>query len=155
MVHNARILVVDDDEVIRDTLALLLEQEGYVVDKAENGKEAVAKSYSNFYNLAIIDWRLPDIEGTKLLGELKPTVPKMAKIMLTGFPSMNNAVDAVNNRADAFFLKPMDFEALLRKIKDLLKEQEEARRYSEEKITQFIETKAREIMQTQNIKQPH
>jgi DNA-binding NtrC family response regulator len=147
MTQNPRILVVDDDEIIRDTMAMALEQEGYIVDTAENGKEAIEKSNINFYNLVIVDWRLPDIEGTKLLGEFKATTPKMAKIMLTGYPSMNNAVAAVNNRADAFFLKPVDFDVLFTKIKDLLKEQEEERMLSEEKMVQFIETRTKEILQ--------
>ena len=151
---DKRILIIDDDEVICDTMAMILEQEGYVVDKAKNGQEAITKSQSNFYNLAIVDWRLPDIEGTKLLGELKPTIPKMAKIMLTGFPSMNNAVAAVNNRADAFFSKPVNFEDLFAKIRELLEEQEETREYSEEKVAQFIETRSKEIIQPQKIKQP-
>jgi DNA-binding NtrC family response regulator len=97
MDKNPRVLIIDDDKVIRETLAFTLEDEGYTVDTAENGKEAIEKTDSNFYNLAIVDWRLPDFEGTKLLRELKETTPRMAKIMLTGYPSMNNAIDAVND----------------------------------------------------------
>src|SRR3989337_1319892 len=122
MPKKARILVIDDDDSIRASVAMCLEQEGYCVDKAENGKVAIEKSYANFYNLAIVDWRLPDIEGTKLLGKLKATTPKMAKIRLTGYPSMNNAIAAVNEHADAFILKPVDFEALLANISELLKQ---------------------------------
>ena len=151
MVKNARILVIDDDEIIRDTLQMTLEQEGYCVDKAENGKEAIAKSYANFYNLAIVDWRLPDIEGTKLLGKLKETTPKMVKIMLTGYPSMNNAIAAVNERADAFLLKPIDFEVLLAKISELLKQQKEARVFSENLMVNFIETRIKEVSCTDNV----
>lgn len=147
MVKNAKILVIDDDEILRKTLSMVLEQEGYIVDQAKNGQEAIDKSFNTFYNLAIVDWRLPDIEGTKLLTKLKETVPKMAKIMLTGFPSMRNAVDAVNNRADAFFSKPVDFDILFEKIKELLKEQEETKSYSENKVAQFIETRTNEIFE--------
>jgi DNA-binding NtrC family response regulator len=150
MVNNARILVIDDDKIIRDTLQMTLEQKGYCVDKAENGKEAIAKSYANFYNLAIVDWRLPDMEGTKLLGKLKETTPKMVKIMLTGYPSMNNAIDAVNEHADAFFLKPIDFEVLLAKIIELLKQQKEARAFSENLMVNFIETRVKEVVSTEN-----
>src|SRR4030066_1258144 len=148
MVNNERILVIDDDESIRKTLAIALEQEGFFVDEAENGKEAIAKSYANFYNLAIVDWRLPDIEGTKLLGKLKETTPKMAKIMLTGYPSMKNAIAAVNERAVAFFLKPIDFEVLLAKIIELLKQQKEARAFSENLMVNFIETRVKEVVRT-------
>ena len=146
----AKILVIDDDKNIREVLSLALEDEGYLVDKAENGQEAIAKTNANFYNLAIVDWRLPDIEGTKLLGQLKETKPKMMKIMLTGYPSMDNVIAAVNDRADAFLLKPVDFEVLLKKVKNLLKLQEEDLAFNEEKMVIFIETRSKEIMQAKS-----
>jgi DNA-binding NtrC family response regulator len=139
----ARILVIDDDTPIRETLSLALETAGFEVDAAKNGQEAIAKSFENFYNLAIVDWRLPDIEGTKLLGELKETTPRMAKILLTGFPSMDNAIDAVNNSADAFLVKPVKLEALVSKIKELLSKQQEEKDYSEKRMTNYLETKVK------------
>jgi two-component system response regulator PilR (NtrC family) len=142
-----RILIVDDDESIRLVLSILLEEEGYVVDTAQNGEEAIAKSYVNLYNVAIVDWRLPDIEGTVLLGRLRETTPRMIKIMLTGFPSMKNAVDAVNARADAFFQKPADSADLINKISELLKLQREDKRYSEGKVAEYIRTRAAELKQ--------
>lgn len=149
MTNKAKILVIDDDKNIRQTLAMVLEEEGYDVDTAENGKEAIEKTYNNFYNLAIVDWRLPDFEGTKLIPQLKETTPKMVKIMLTGYPSMDNAIDAVNKHADAFLLKPVDIEELLKKIRELLARQEENRGFCEDKIVAFIETRSQEMMQTQ------
>lgn len=143
MLKNSRILIIDDDERIGDSLSTVLKEEGYVVDVAKNGKEAIAMSYERFYNLAIIDWRLPDIQGTKLLGKLKETTPKMPKIMLTGFPSMSNAIDAVNNRADCFLMKPVRMETLLEKIKELLQQQEAQKQFNEEKMVNYIETKAK------------
>jgi DNA-binding NtrC family response regulator len=151
MVGKYRILVIDDDDIIRETLGGILEEEGYIVDTAKDGKEAIAKSNANFYNLAIVDWRLPDTEGTKLLGNLRETTPRMAKIMLTGYPSMQNAVDSVNAKADAFFPKPAKIEPLLEKIKELLKEQEQARKYSEEKMVEYIETRVKELTPAKNI----
>lgn len=145
MSKGSKILLIDDDKTILETLKLALEEEGYTVDTAQNGKEAIAKSNSNFYNLAIVDWRLPDIEGTKLLGQLKETTPKMAKIMLTGYPSMNNAIDAVNKHADAFLLKPVDFKVLLEKIEELLKQQVKAKEYTEDIVANFIETRVKQL----------
>ena len=138
-----RILIIDDDENIRETLSLALENEGFTVDTANDGQEAISKSFESFYNLAVIDWRLPDIEGTKLLSELKQTTPRMRKIMLTGFPSMDNAIDAVNNYADAFLVKPVKFEELLTKIKDLLREQQKEKEYDMDKMTSFLETRVK------------
>ncbi len=102
-----------NDETIRETLTLLLQDEGYAVDKAETDQEAIEKSNSNFYNIAIVDWRLPDIEGTKLLGALKETTPKMVKNNVHGVSIVQNAIESVNNSADAFFVKPVDVTLLL------------------------------------------
>ena len=79
MNEAARILVVDDDESIRKSLIPALEGAGYVVGTAEDGTDAIKKAEANFYNLALIDIRLPDMEGTQLLSALKETRPKMVK----------------------------------------------------------------------------
>ena len=138
---NARILIIDDDPTILETLKVALESEGYAVNTAQNGKEAIEKSHSNFFNLAIVDWRLPDIEGTKLLSKFKDRTPRMVRIMLTGYPSIENAVDAVNRHADAFLLKPIAISKLLATIKDLLKEQEKSDNFCQEKIAEYLETR--------------
>jgi len=152
MTDRARILLIDDDKNIRQTLAIVLQEEGYIVDTAETGKEAVEKSFSNFYNLAIVDWRLPDVEGTALISRLKETTPPMAKIMLTGYPSINNAVEAVNRHADAFLIKPVDVEELLKKIRELLIQQEESKEFCEDKIVSFIETRTKQILEEDSLR---
>jgi len=145
MAESARILVVDDDESIRKVLATILEEKGYVVDTAQSGKEAIEKSNVKFYNLALIDIRLPDMEGTKLLTAMKETTPKMVKIIITGYPSLQNAIEAVNKGADAYILKPFKVDSVLDVIREHLRKQQEARKYSEEKVTEFIETRAKEL----------
>jgi DNA-binding NtrC family response regulator len=142
MTIQFRILVIDDDDSIREALSTLLELEGYFVDCAKDGKEAIEKTNNYFYNLAIVDWRLPDIQGTVLIKKMKDTIPEMIKIMLTGFPSTNNAIDACNNSAHAFIQKPVDSVELLNKIENLLKMQQEELRYSETRVADFIQSKA-------------
>jgi len=156
MGETARILVVEDNESIRKVLEAILEEEGYVVDTAENGKEAIRKSNAKFYNLALIDIRLPDMEGTKLLTAMKETTPKMVKIMITGYPSLQNAIEAVNKGADAYILKPFDMDNVLNKIREHLKKQQEAKKYSQEKVKEFIETRVKELEEeTVTHKKPH
>lgn len=123
MNEQLRILVIDDDESIRTTMAAILESEGYNVDTAENGKEAIVKSNSDLYRVALIDFRLPDMEGTELLTALRETTPKMAKIMVTGYPTVQNAIDCVNRHADAYFVKPVDYGTLLNTIRNLIQKQ--------------------------------
>lgn len=145
MDEHARILIVDDDESIRKMLSTILEEEEYLVDTAENGKEAIDKSTERIFNLALIDVRLPDIEGVTLLKEFRETVPRMRKIIMTGFPSIQNAIQAVNNKADAYVFKPFEIDKILETIKDQLKRQREEQEYSMKKVTEFIETRVREL----------
>ena len=145
MSEVARILIVDDDESIRKALAAVLEESGYIVDTAQNGREAIEKCDTNFYNLALLDIRLPDTEGTKLLNAMKQNTPRMVKIIVTGYPSLSNAVEAVNQGADAYLLKPLVMTDVLRTIKEHLAKQREAKKYSEEKVAEFIESRAREL----------
>jgi len=144
MNEAARILVVDDDESIRKSLIPALEGAGYVVDTAENGTDAIKKAEANLYNLALIDIRLPDMEGTQLLSALKETRPKMVKIIVTGYPSLQNAVEAVNKGADGYIIKPTKMDELLKMVKEHLKKQQEAREYDEGKLKEFIETRLKE-----------
>jgi len=143
--ERARILVVDDDESIRKILSTILEDEGYVVETAENGREAIDKSNMKVYNLALIDVRLPDIEGVTLLAKFKETVPRMRKIIITGFPSIQNAIEAVNNKADGYMLKPFEIGKILETIKEQLEKQREEKEYNQNRVTEFIETRVREL----------
>lgn len=145
MDRRARIIVVDDDESIRRTLSTILEDEGYFVDTAESGKEAIVKTNANFYNLALIDFRLLDMEGTELLIRIKDTVPRMRKIIITGYPTVHNAIEAVNRSADGYLVKPFDVGKALFVIREQLKKQEDEKRFSQEKVTEFIETQVREL----------
>jgi DNA-binding response OmpR family regulator len=140
----ARILVIDDDDNIRKVLALNLRQLGYSVDTAANGEEAISKSNVNFYNLAIIDVRLPDIEGTKLLTLLKETTPKMMKIILTGYPVLENTLDAINRGVDGYLTKPVSTEKLLRKVAELLQRQAKEKTFTEERLKDYVETRFKE-----------
>jgi DNA-binding NtrC family response regulator len=145
MTEPARILVIDDDASVRKVVTIALEDEGYVVDTAESGSEAIRKSNISFYNVALIDIRLPDMQGTSLLTAMKDTTPKMAKIIVTGYPGLQSAIDAVNGGADGYIVKPFKMGDLLKIVKEHLRKQEDAKRYGEEKVREFIETRAAEI----------
>jgi len=142
---KASILLVDDQEGILETLSAILEEKGYRTDTAKTGMEAIEKAKTNFYNVALLDIRLPDIEGTKLLTKIEETTPRMVKIMITGYASLENAMEALNQGADAYIMKPVDPENLLKVINEKLKEQKEAEKMSQEKVAQWIETRARKL----------
>jgi len=145
MGERARILVVDDDETIRTVLGTILEEKGFTVDTAENGNEGIEKTKTNFYNLALIDIRLPDMEGTQVLAKMKDTAPRTRTIIITGFPSLQNSVEALNKGAHAYIMKPFDMGNVLKTVEEQLKKQEEERKYGQEKVTEFIETRVKEL----------
>jgi len=122
MSERARILIIDDDENVRKALGMVLESKGYEVDTAREGKEAIKKSKERFYNLALVDIRLPDMDGVDLLTAMKDTTPKMVKIIVTGYPSLENAVEAVNKGADGYIVKPiLNMDTFLSIIREHLK----------------------------------
>jgi DNA-binding NtrC family response regulator len=145
MGEAARILVVDDDENIRKVLEEILADEGYIVESVGTAKKGIEKTQKSFYNLALIDVRLPDMEGVELLSRMRETKPKMRKIIITGYPTVQNAMAAVNRGADAFVVKPFEVEKILETIREQLKKQKEEKSYSEEKIAEFIETRIKEL----------
>ena len=146
MNNETRILIVDDDDTIRTTMKAILEDEGYTVDLAASGKEGIQKSRETSYNIALLDIRLPDMEGVQLLKLMKPAVPRTRKIMVTGYPSTQNAIEALNKNADAYLIKPVDIEKLLKTIKEQLLLQEDERNFSEQKVAEFIEARVNEII---------
>jgi DNA-binding NtrC family response regulator len=143
--ENARILIVDDETSIRKMFSAILEEEGYIVETAENGKEAIEKTKTRFYNVALIDVRLPDMDGTALLTAMQETAPRMVKIIVTGYPAMKNAVEAVNKGADVYVLKPPNMAGLISTIEEQLRRQQEEKRYSQEKIAEFIQLRIAEV----------
>ena len=145
MNRNARILAIDDDENIRKVIVAILEDEGYTVESVGTAKEAREKSKRKFYNLALIDIRLPDMEGIELLTKFRETTPRMRKVIVTGYPTLQNAVDAVNKGADAYIVKPFDVKKVLKTIQEQLSKQQNEKEYSQERVAEFIEARVREL----------
>lgn len=143
--EQKRILIIDDDEDILETLQSLLKKKGFDAVTANSGSAAIKKAASEPINLALIDIVLPDIEGTQLLRKLKPTVPKMRKIILTGHATLDNAVNAVNLGADAYLMKPVNPKELLRIIEEQLVLQREETVMTQEKISSFVETRVKQL----------
>jgi len=114
-----KILVVDDEEIIRDSLFYILEKEGYEVDKAENGKTAYDKMIANHFDLVITDIEMPVMRGTELLEKIKTLNVQTSVIVITAFGSLETAITALRNGASDYILKPVEFDELLIKTKRL------------------------------------
>jgi len=121
-----KILVIDDDKSVLRTFTLILKKDDYDVDIAETGKEALEKAGAGGYDAALIDVRLPDMDGTDLLPRLQKILPEAVKIIITGFPSLETGIRSLDVGADAYLVKPVRPEDLLVLIKEKIKTKKEA-----------------------------
>lgn len=122
MEKKKKILIIDDDKSILRIFALIIQKEGYETDTAETGEEAMEKFSNNRYDLALIDVKLPDIDGIELLRRIDAINPSMKKIVVTGFVSIEDGIKALDSGADAYLVKPVKPEELTKLIKEKLKE---------------------------------
>jgi two-component system response regulator AtoC len=107
-----KLLVVDDEEVIRDLLRETFLRKGYTVTTASHGKEALTKLNKEDFNLVVTDIRLPDISGMKILSESKKKYPDLGVIMITAYGSIKNAVKAMKQGAFDYITKPFNLEEM-------------------------------------------
>ncbi len=148
MNRKERILIVDDDESTRKSLSLIFGKKGYDIEMARTGQEALEKARGDFFNLALLDIKLPDMEGVELLTPLKEMHPDMATIMVTAYASLETAVRALNKEASAYITKPLNVDKVLATIRETLEKQHlvmenrrlyETLRESEEKFRNIYE----------------
>ena len=123
MDEKESILVVDDDESTCRMLALMFRKKGYEIETVGTGQEALAKARGRFFNVALLDIRLPDIVGVELIASLKEIHPDMVIIMVTAYASLENAVRALNEGASAYITKPLDMDRVLTIVRESIEKQ--------------------------------
>lgn len=114
-----KILVVDDEDIIRESLSFILKKEKYVVDEAANGKIAFEMLKDNSYDLVITDLEMPEMKGIELLNEIRKMNMQTNTIVITAYGSMETAIAALRSGASDYILKPIEFDELLIKVKKL------------------------------------
>ncbi len=114
------VLIIDDDQIILSIFTKFLRKAGYETDTAETCQQALEKVKKQFYDIALIDIKLPDMEGTDLLPIIDRISPNTVKIMMTGFSSAEHRYKSLNRGAAAYLTKPIEPQQLLNTIKDQL-----------------------------------
>lgn len=112
----ARILVIDDEADIRESLETLLELEGYQVTLAENAAQGLQRCESGFYDLILLDLMMPDQSGLEVLDEIRKRDPDTPIFLITAYGSVEVAVQALKSGANDYFSKPWDNEKLVIEI---------------------------------------
>ncbi|MFQ5462083.1 MAG: sigma-54-dependent transcriptional regulator [Phycisphaerae bacterium] len=115
-----RILVIEDEKLIRWSLRKRFENLGFAVDDVETGREAIAAMEDSLFDLIMLDYRLPDTTGIDLLRKIRATDSEVVVIMMTAFSTIESAVDAMKLGAYDYITKPFDFEQLLRTVNKAL-----------------------------------
>jgi len=111
------VLIVDDERILRESMANLLEDEGYESIQAENGRVAHELLLERPVDVVLSDVRMPEMDGMNLLGHIKQIAPQTPVIMMTAYGTVEDAVAAIRNGAWDYLLKPVQFDDLLLKIK--------------------------------------
>src|SRR5947209_874742 len=117
------VLIVDDEPGNRETLEDIFSEMGYRADSAGTGEQALEKARGQFYNIAILDIRLPDMYGTELLERIKEVQPLTTCIMVTGFASLQSSMQSINSGAYAYIVKPLDIDRVSGVIRQALEQQ--------------------------------
>lgn len=115
-----RILVVDDEESQREMVGGFLEKQGYSVSLADSGEEALKQGQDKFFEIALVDLKMPGMNGIELLSKLKEINPEIQVIVMTAYGTIETAVEAMRKGAFHYVNKPIDLEELNVNIKKAL-----------------------------------
>jgi len=118
-----KILIIDDDAGIRETLTDIFQERGYHVESAGTAREAIQKAKETGFNIALIDIKLPDLDGIQLLKGLKKDYSEMACIVITGHGSFQNAVNAIKDGVNGYFIKPLIMEDVIIRLEEIFEKQ--------------------------------
>jgi adenylate cyclase len=135
-----KILIVDDEEGVRRSLEKLLQRDGYEVFLAENGTEAIdiVRQHVNEIETVICDFKMPGLDGLETLIEIGNINPEIIKIILTGYATLDRAIESVNSGIDGFLTKPFDNKDIRLKLKEF---------HVKKRLKQFVPAQVLEELQ--------
>jgi DNA-binding response OmpR family regulator len=123
MERRVHIMIVDDEEIVRDSLTGWLQEDGYEVEAAESGMKALELLPSKEWNLAMVDLKMPGMDGIELMDEIKKSRPDMIIIIMTAYATVDTAVKAMKKGAYDYIVKPFNPEDLSLTIRKIIEHQ--------------------------------
>jgi DNA-binding response OmpR family regulator len=140
---TGKVLIIDDEVVLRQTLARVLQQAGFEATSAENAEQAFAFLKSTAFDLVYMDLRMPGLHGLEALKFLHEQYPSLPVVLFTAQPDINSAVEALRNGATDYLLKPLKPQVIIERTKTILVAQKKEKRKRE--ITEQIEALQSEL----------
>lgn len=150
MPRPTKILIVDDEVNLLQALSDVLEKKGYSVATAQNGLEALGKLKERYFNIAIVDLKMPKMGGMELLKAMRDRYPQTLVVILTGYGTIKNAVDAMNKGAHNYLIKPFRPDEILLIINKIM--EEENLREENRFLRQELEKKGEIITQNEEMR---
>ena len=123
MEPKVNILIVDDEEIVRESLASWLMEDGYEVEAAENGLRALERLPARDWNLAMVDLKMPGMDGIQLMDEIRKVRPETIVIIMTAYATVDTAVQAMKKGAYDYIVKPFNPEDLSMTIRKIIEHQ--------------------------------
>ena len=114
-------LVIEDDPKLARLLTRVLQEEGYVVDGCSEGEPGLRQAQTGLYDLVVLDWMLPDLDGLSLCRRLRELGTSLPILMLTSRSDLSERVMALDAGADDYMIKPFEIEELLARVRALLR----------------------------------
>jgi DNA-binding NtrC family response regulator len=151
MDRKESILIVDDDESTRRSLTLIFGKKGYETETAGTGREAIEKAQDRFFNLALLDIKLPEVEGVELIAPLKEMHPDMVVIMATAYASLETAVRALNEGASAYITKPLNMDEVRATVREALEKQRLV--MENRRLLQTVQQQLAELRQAEEVRE--
>ncbi len=131
MTISGKILIIDDELILRQTLARILQSAGFEVTTAENGEQGLAFLETTIFDLIYLDIRMPGLTGPEVLKLVHASHPTIPVVLFTAQPDINSAVDALRSGATDYLLKPLRPELIIERTKTILAVQQKERRKRE------------------------
>ena len=142
---GSKILIVDDELIMRESLGGWLERDGHKVDKAAGGEEALEKCEKTRYDILLLDIKMEGMSGLEVLKKVKESDPDVSVVMITAYGSIPSAIEAMKSGAYEYLLKPFDPDELMMLIEKIIKHQAERRE------TQFLREQYKERTRFENM----
>nr|MBP7462171.1 response regulator [Candidatus Delongbacteria bacterium] len=134
------ILIVDDEYFIREIFSDYLNLKGFEVDTAKSGLEAMEKISVRDYELVITDLNMPQMNGIELLQRLRQSLNPVPVIIITGYPSIDTAINAIKQGATDYLIKPINLEEILIKVNRIVEENQiKKESFMLKHLTKFLE----------------
>jgi len=127
VLEGRRILIVDDELIMRESLAGWLERDGYVIETAASGEEGLERLKETRFDILLVDIKMDGMSGLDVLEKVKSTDPDVAVVMITAYGSISTAIDAMKKGAYEYLLKPFDPNELGVLIEKIIETQAQAR----------------------------